>query len=178
MDELTQEIVDAQQPDTAPDKGGEDARFTQAQVDAIVKDRVAREREKTAKAAETARAEAERKAAEEQGKFRELYEQTKAEAEAAKAEAEQARREAMRDRIGRKHGLPEALISRLAGNDEAEIEADAQLLSAALPRQQVAGTDAGRGVSSAKPATPIYQRYGGKDEFAARLGLNPKFLPD
>lgn len=166
-------------PATAPAQSGDDKKFTQAELEAIIKDRLGREREKAAKEAEKAKIDLERKAAEEQGQFKALYEQVKAEVEAAKREVEQVRLDSLRDRVGREFGLPEAIAKRLVGNDEAELKADAATIAAALPKLTAGGTDANRGTAStAKAQSPIYNRYGGKEEFAARLGLNPKFLPD
>lgn len=164
-------------PGTAPDKGGE-KMFSQAEMNAIINDRLARASEKAAKEAEKARTDAERKAAEEQGQFKQLYEQVKAEAEKAKAEAEQVRLESLRDRVGREAGLPEIIAKRLSGATEEELRADAAILAAALPKPVTGGTDAGKGTASSKAVPSIYSRYGSKEEMGARLGLNPKYLPD
>lgn len=55
-------------------EGGEKT-FTQAELEAIVKDRLAREKRKADEKAEQARKEAERKALEEQGNYKEMYKQ-------------------------------------------------------------------------------------------------------
>ena len=180
-DDAVVETEQATQPETAPEPSGEapaGRTFTQAEVEGLIRERLARASEKAAKQAEQAKSEAERKAAEEQGEFKRLYEQAKAEAEQAKAEAERIRLETLRERIGREAGLPDALTKRLIGADETELRADAEALAASLPKPATSGTDAGRGTSGGKQPPQLYQRYGGKEELAARLGINPQYLPD
>jgi hypothetical protein len=69
-------------------QGGEpEKRFTQAELDAIIKDRLAKEKRKADEKADEARKEAERKALEEQGKYKEMYEQLQKDLEAEKGNA-------------------------------------------------------------------------------------------
>lgn len=51
----------------------------------------------------------------------------------AQAEAQQARAEALRYKVGVKHNLPPAWITRLQGSTEEELEADATELAQTLP---------------------------------------------
>jgi hypothetical protein len=59
---------------TQPKSGGDEARFTQTDVDRIITERLARERQKTEEEAKKARSAAEEKALAEQQKFQELAE--------------------------------------------------------------------------------------------------------
>jgi hypothetical protein len=71
--------------------GTDDKKFSQAELDAIVKDRLDRERKQSEAKAQREREAAEAKAAEEQGKFKELAEQRQtriAELEPFQAKAE------------------------------------------------------------------------------------------
>jgi hypothetical protein len=69
---------EAQTVDATGTNGGEDRRFTQADIDAIVKDRLARAEEKAKKQQEKARADAEARTLAEQGEYKKLAEQAQA----------------------------------------------------------------------------------------------------
>jgi hypothetical protein len=56
------------------------------------------------------------------------------ELDAARGEVATARLEAMRVRVGAKHQLPQELVDRLQGEDEASLEADAEKLAALIPK--------------------------------------------
>lgn len=72
----TDDTSGQQAKDSQPQNGGDEApKFTQAQLDAIVKDRLERERKKTADDAEKARKDAEAIRLKEQGEFQKLAEQ-------------------------------------------------------------------------------------------------------
>lgn len=76
------------------------------------------------------------------------------ELKSAKAQAEQVAQQAKIDslkiKIGTKYRLSDILISRLQGTTEAEIEADAQLVKAALPQQTI-DPDASYGAGDRRP---------------------------
>lgn len=65
-------------PAPAPNGGTDDKRFTQAELDAIVKDRLERERKKADETAAKTKADAEAAAAKEQGEWKKLAEQHEA----------------------------------------------------------------------------------------------------
>ena len=136
----------------------------------------AKHRRKAKEAAKEADAAA-RKAAEEQGKYKELYDAELAKRQALEAEVEGLKLRQLRARIGQEVGLPAPLIERLAGESEEEIRADAEQLLAALPKAP-AGTDANKGINSGKQPARRFTDEAAKREFAARLGINPKYLPD
>ena len=130
-----------------------------------------------AKDATKAADKAAREAAEQQGKYKELYEAELTKRQTLEGDIESLRLNALRNRIGRETGLPEALVDRLAGDTEEAIREDAQKLLAALPAAP-AGTDATKGVNSGKQPKSRFPDEATKIEFAARMGLNPDFLPD
>jgi hypothetical protein len=76
-------------PDDKP-TAGDDKRFTQAELDAVVKDRLERQKRASEAAQEKTRKEAEEKALKEQGEFKTLAESRQAEIEALKPKAEYA----------------------------------------------------------------------------------------
>lgn len=107
----------------------DEPKFTQADVDRIIKERLDKAKAAADKQAENARAEAERKAAEEQGEFKKLYETEKANREKAEAEKARIERERLIDRIAATHALPAELRDRLRGESEEELNADAEQLA-------------------------------------------------
>ena len=114
-----------------------------------------------------------RRAAEEQGKFKELYEaevKRREEAEAARVKLEL---DALKSRIANEIGLPAEFANRLDGDTEDELRADAQVLLAALPKPQ-AQLDAARGTNAG--GHPIVVSEEEINEFAARMGVHPKFV--
>lgn len=79
------------QPEQQPTAGAsDDKRFTQAELEAIVKDRLERQKRASEAAKEKAEKEAAEKALKEQGEFKTLAEQRAAEVEALKPKAEYA----------------------------------------------------------------------------------------
>jgi hypothetical protein len=117
---------------------------------------------------------ASRKAAEEQGKFKELYEKELAKREEAEAEVKQLALDALKSKVASEVGLPQQLASRLAGETEDEIKADAQAVLAALPKHTL-DNDAGRGTGGPGTQTPQMSEEEIK-EFAARMGVDPRYV--
>ncbi len=72
---MTTEQPISDTPESQDATNGGEARFTQADVDRLIKDRLDRERRKSHEATEKARQEAEAKGLQEQGKFKELADQ-------------------------------------------------------------------------------------------------------
>lgn len=120
-----------------------EAKFTQADLDRILGERLAKEKQRTAEAAAKATAEAERKAAEEQGEFQKLYQQTQAQLAQLAAEKRALEAAALRRDVASKVNLPSALIDRLQGETYEELEADAKSLIAALPKPAAPNINAG-----------------------------------
>jgi len=129
---------------------------------------------KAKKQAETDAEIATRKAAEEQGKYKELYEEELTKREAAEMQAKCLELDALKSKIATEVGLPQELASRLAGETEDEIKADAQVVLAALPKSTI-GNDAQQGTGGTGTQTPTMSEEDIK-EFAARYGVDPRFV--
>lgn len=120
-------MSDPENVETAPEPAKPEKTFTQDQLEAIVKDRLEREKRRADAQAEAARKDAEAKALAEQGEFKTLAE-TRA-ARIAELEAERERhstttqtleryQQAVKDLIApRMDGLPDALKTRIAALD-------------------------------------------------------------
>lgn len=147
--------------------------FTQADVDRIVKERLQRADAKAQTLAAKAKQEAEAAALAEQGKFKELYEKLKADNDAAQQRIKQMEIEALRTTVGGKVGLPEALFSRIQGDTEEAIEADAKALLAALPKPAAPNINSAGGGEKPNDAALIAAQA---NELAAIYGVNPKYL--
>lgn len=125
--------------------------------------------------AEKAAEELAKKQAEEQGEYKRLYE----EAEARRLEAEQKAQASelarLKSSVAQKLQLPPALVDRLRGETEEELEADAKALLDAMPKPQItASNDAASGINGAAPKPQMTERE--ITETAARLGLSVSAL--
>lgn len=143
-----------QQP--AANNGGDEKRFTQADVDAIVKDRLDREKRKTEEAAERARKAAEQKALEEQGNWKQIAEQHQAEVAKLQSEIEAGKqtskdldryRSALKQHVeAQRKDLPDHIKKLLEKLDEVEqltwLTENREALN--KPEQQRLGTPARR----------------------------------
>lgn len=182
-DEQTQPTAEAeQQPQDAAPTGAEPGNqteqartFSQADIDRIVTERLAKEKAKSEAAVKRAQEEAEAKRLAEQGEFQKLYEQAQARLQEAEERAKTLQIEGIKRDVAQRLNLPAALIDRLRGEDEAAIEADAKQLIAALPKPAAPDINAGSGAQgSSKPQSWL----GGltKQEFAARFGVKAELL--
>lgn len=123
-------------PDPKPDTTPAARTFTADEVEARIKAALD-ERERKEKDKELR----------ESGKYKELYEKAINEANQARADAKAERIAALKERVARKHNLPDAFASVLVGDNEATLEAHAkELLKAAqslTPTEPIPGTPAG-----------------------------------
>jgi len=149
--------------------------FTQAELDAIVTERLQRAQRKAAEAEAKARTDAERKAAEEQGEFKKLAESLRAELEQERAARKAAEIAGMRRDVAARQQLPAGLADRLRGETQEEIEADAELLLRALPKPAAPNINAGPATGGSKP-----NEFAGIDidNLAARLGVSAKYAKE
>ena len=146
--------------------------FTQAEVDALIAQRLERSKRQTEEATAKARTEAERKAAEQQGEYQKLYEATKAELAEAAQKAAALELAAMRREVADRLGVPAALVSRLQGDTPETLEADAKALMAALPKPGAPNINSTGGAPP--PASGLSQVD--IEQLAARLGVSPKYI--
>lgn len=137
-------------PETQPatTNGEAERKFSQDEVNNIIKERLEREKSRSETAAKKAADEAMRKAAEEQGEFKKLYETVLQEKQAAEARAQALELATLRRDIAAKVGLPAGLASRLQGDNELDLEADAKALLATLPKPAAPSLDGGAGRGS------------------------------
>lgn len=150
-----------------------EAKFTQADLDRILGERLAKEKQRTAEAAAKATAEAERKAAEEQGRFQELYQATLTELETERNTRRSLELSAMRRDVAQRLNLPGALADRLIGETPEELEADGKRLLAALPKPAAPNINAGS-PAGVLPAGVMSEEE--RKERAARLGVDWRFF--
>ena len=148
--------------------------FTQAELERILSERLAKERTKGEAAAKKAQADAEAKALAEQGKYEELYKKAQADLEAAQRQATEAQQALLRREVGAKYNLPLALVDRRRGDTPEELDADAQALLAALPKPAAPNINSGTG--NGRVPTPGVMDEQAKRELAAVLNVNPKYL--
>ncbi len=149
IDEAQQTPEDA----TGQTDGGEGKRFTQDDLDRIVKERLDRAKAQADKAAAQAAEEAQRKAAEEQGQYKELYEKMQAQLQDAESKAAELERAALRREAADKAGLPAALADRLRGDTVEDMIGDAKEILSAMPKQNAPANINGpaRGTSKQAP---------------------------
>lgn len=116
-------------PTPAPTGGTPDKTFTQAELDAIVKDRLDRQQRAITTQREKERADAEAAKLAEQGEFKKLAEA--AEAKARTLEATLAARDYadLQRAVAAEHSLPADLAARLQGATREELVADAKNLA-------------------------------------------------
>ena len=172
-----QATADATPNVTTPEATGEKAvkTFTQAEVDALIKERLTRAERKAAEQTEAARKSAEAESLKQQGEYKALYERAQAEAQAAQERAKALELATLKRDIATRIGLPAGLAARLQGDDEAAIEADAKAMLELLPKPAAPNINAASGTGGVQPGT---QLYGGltEQEFASIYGVDPKYL--
>lgn len=108
-------------PNTTPE--GAVKTFTQEEVDALIRERLAREKRKAEEKAEEARKEAEQKALAEQGKYKEMYEQLQKDLEEQKAQAILHRKQALLVAEGYTKEQAEKYVKFIEGTTEEELTA-------------------------------------------------------
>lgn len=160
---------------TGGDAGEQPQRtFTQAEVDALIKDRLDRAAKKSEEQQRRAQEEAQRRAAEQQGEYKSLYEKVQAELEQTRNEAKAATVAATRRLVAQRLGLSDKVAERLVGETEEELMADAEALLGELPKPQkppAPNINAANG--DGRVPTPQTDKLGGltPQEFAARYNL-------
>lgn len=179
--QVAPEAQEAQAQDGAavqaqPDEPGKQAErvYTKAEVEALVRDRLAGAKRTAEEQAKKAAAEAEAKALAEQGRYKELFEKQQAELDAERQRAKALELAALKRDIAAEVGLPAALAARLQGEDAEALKADAQALIAAMPKPTAPNLNSAQGANGA----PSNTKFGGlsEQEFASIFGVNPKYV--
>jgi hypothetical protein len=158
--------------ETQQEPVAQERKFTQADLDRILTERLAKASAKADAQAAKVQAEAERKAAEEQGKYQELYEKAQAELAAKDAQIKANAIAIIKRDVATRLGMPAALAARLRGEDEDSIEQDAKDLMAALPKPSAPNINSAAGTASGKSLPAGFNEQDLRDQ-AVRLGVNP-----
>jgi len=119
-------------PVTPPEPKADEPKFTQAQLEAIVKERLDRERKASDEKRRKELEDAEAKKLAEQGEFKTIAEREKARADELEARLKQRDFDALRAKVAADNKLPAEWASRLLGGDEAALDADAKALAKTL----------------------------------------------
>lgn len=182
--ETTEATTTATAAGTTSGQPTTEARFSQADIDRIVKERLDRERDKAQKEAAKHAADLEKKQLAENAEWQKLAEKAQQELQALKAEAERA------ERLGavmatmyenRLKALPANLrkaVESLPATDPLDrlawLDANESLFAQA---QAVPDINAGTGGAAAKPANVS---LGGltPQEFAARYNIDPRYITE
>lgn len=155
-------------PVTPPAPKADEKTFTQAELNAIVKDRLDRERKAAQEKADADKKAAEEEQAKQQGEWQKLAEQRAADLEKLQAELTKRDYDALRARVAAENHLPAAWAVRLVGDDEAALTLDAKELAKTLvPAAPVPGAS-----PSPKPAGPA----GGAGDEAAQAAQRRSIL--
>lgn len=111
--------------------------YTQADIDRIVGERLAREKQKAEKAVEEAKAEAERKRLEESNEFKALYEQSQARIAEIEAQAKAAELLAKKQSLLLEAGYPADkladVLGFITGDDEETVKASVERFKSVAP---------------------------------------------
>lgn len=130
-------LNDGKEPVETPNGENGEAKFTQAQINTMIQDRLKREREAAEKKLAEEKAEAERKRLEENQEFKSLADQYKAELEQLKEDALKAEKLSTKTSLLMKAGYNEEQIERYGkfvdGEDDAAMEAAVEQLKKDVP---------------------------------------------
>lgn len=121
-------------PEDKPEGGnGEEPKFTQAQLDAILSDRLKRERDKREADEKKAREEAERKRLADNEEFKSLADKYREELEALKEDARKAKKEALLTKAGYSEEQVERYAKFVEGDTDEDMAAAVEQLKADVP---------------------------------------------
>lgn len=154
--------------------GGTPATFTQADIQRVIDQTIAKERARAEKLATKAKEDAEAKALADQGNYKTLYEKELANAQAAQERATKLERAALQTQVAKTVGLPDTLASRLIGETAEELEADARTMLAALPKPAAPNLNSGTGTGGAPLPGQLSEEE--RIHLASVYNVNPKFL--
>lgn len=141
------------------DAGGDEAVYSKSDLDRIIRQRLADEKDRERKRADEIKRKAEIEAQQKNGDWEKVAKtveaqkdaeiaEHKAEIEALKAQIADRELSLIRERVGAKYQIPAQLIPRLRGEDEASIEADAKALVKVLGTREAPNPETGRGAGA------------------------------
>jgi hypothetical protein len=132
----TAEVEKPVTTETQPEKK-EDKLFSQAELDRIVADRLARKEETDRKKLESEKQKLEETKLKEQNEWKTLAEKKDAELADISKKLKERELMDMKRTTAAKFGIPDTLASRLVGSTAEELEADAKQLAETLPKDKV-----------------------------------------
>lgn len=157
-------------PNQTEETPTDDKVFTQAQVDAIISDRLARERKRSEDAKAEAEAEAERQRLAEAKQYKELAQSYKEDLEALKGDALKAKKESALIKAGYTDEQVARYERYLDGETDEDIAASIEILKADIPPKKKTYVDPSvNNGESGKPSNPDATSYG-KELFARAFG--------
>ena len=134
MDEIKDDVVDAKETEVSE---FEQPKFTQADLERIVGERLAREKAKTQKQIDDAKQEAERLKLVEANEYKSLYEQSQARVAEIEASAQAERLNAKKQSLLLEAGYPADkladLLDFVTGDDEEAVKASVEKLARVAP---------------------------------------------
>jgi hypothetical protein len=143
----------AARTEPAADAGDETPKFTQAQLDAIVRDRLERQKRSVDAAAKAQQEAADAERLKQQGEFEKLAEERGRRVAELEGQLHQREVQALRDAAAAKHRLPAALAARLMGDTAEALDADAASL-ATLVRPEDARRERAQAAAPGNPPGP------------------------
>lgn len=136
-------------PEPTPDPEPPTPTYTQADIDRIVGERLAREKAKAEKAVEDAKAEAERKRLEEEAEFKTLYEQSQARIAEIEAQAKASELTAKKQSLLLEAGYTAEKLADVSGfitgDDEESLKASIERFKAVAPPKTYVDPQSGAG---------------------------------
>ena len=145
--------------DGEPEKIIEPKTFTQDQLDAIIADRLVRERKKQEDAAQKLRDEAEQTRLKENGEYKDLADKLQAQLEAIKEDALNAKKEALLVKSGYTDEQVEKYLKYVHGATDEELLASLDALKADIPpKQKFADPSAGNGTKQEPKKTDLHDK--------------------
>src|SRR5690625_3689558 len=118
-----------------PENNTEEKTFTQAELDQIIADRLAREKKTRDDAVKAAEAEAERKRRKQQNDYKTRYGEAKEEVEQAKQQVLGIKNSAVLTHAGYSEEQAQLLVKLVEGNDDEAIAESINFLKATVPTQ-------------------------------------------
>lgn len=145
--------------DGAPDNGAEPKTFTQEQLDAIIADRLARERKKQEDAAQKLRDEAEQKRLKDNEEYKELADKLQAQLDALNEDAQKAKKEALLVKAGYTDEQVDKYLKYVEGATDEELLASLDALKADIPpKVKYADPSAGNGAKQEPKKTDLHDK--------------------
>jgi hypothetical protein len=156
-----------------PGKQTEPAKtFTQAELDAIVTDRLQRAQRKAEEATKKATEAAQAQALKEQGEYQKLFEQAQAKLQEVEQRAKALELAGLRRKIADDLKFPVDFLDRVRGETEEEITADMRDFLAKLPKPAAPNINAGNGSGKGGAGVLSDEEL---EQKAARLGVSLKY---